>query len=56
MIIERFAETNKNKPQPISEVYVVKPQEKTKLTPRQKKLKARKASRQSRAYNLRRAK
>lgn len=40
----------------INPVYVVIPEQKTRMTARQKKLRARKQSRQSHAYNLRRAK
>lgn len=40
----------------IDSVYVVIPEQKTTMTARQKKLRARKQSRQSHAYNLRRAK
>lgn len=40
----------------IDAIYVVEPTQKNNLTARQKKLKARKVSRQSRMYNLRKAK
>ncbi len=43
-------------PYVVNPAYVVEPKQKTKLTKRQKKLKARKVSRQSRAYNMRKAK
>jgi len=57
MIIDRFATINKTKGVfNVNPAYVVIPKEKNNLTPRQKKLKARKVSRQSRIYNLKRGK
>lgn len=57
MVIDRFATLNKTKgTHAINPIYVVEPKQKNNLTARQKKLKARKVSRQSRMYNLRKAK
>lgn len=57
MVIDRFATLNKTKgTHAINPIYVVEPTQKNNLTARQKKLKARKVSRQSRMYNLRKAK